>query len=133
MKLREFIQTVISECLSESGTKILNKSFNLTLDDAEYIYSDWDIGILDIEEQNDLKNAIINIMKTDFSVNTDGKLLGVENFPETIRLYRLIQADSLKDINRDYLGRHWTLNKKTLYDDNFQGQIGIAFDSDEDL
>jgi len=131
--LRQFIKTTIREFLNENNTRILNKSFNLTLDDVEYIYSDWDIEMLDIEEQDDLKNAIINFMKTDFSMDNNDKLLGVENFPETIKLYRLIQVDNPNNINIDNLGIHWTLNRKTLYNDNFLGQIGISFDSKEDL
>jgi len=131
--LRQFIKTTIREFLNENNTRILNKSFNLTLDDVEYIYSDWDIEMLDIEEQDDLKNTIINFMKTDFSMDNNGKLFGVENFPETINLYRLIQVDNPNNINIDNLGIHWTLNRKTLYNDNFLGQIGISFDSKEDL
>ena len=131
--LKKFIATTIREYLNENNTKILNKSFNLTLDDVEYIYSDWDVEMLDIDEQDDLKNTIVNFMKTGFSVDSNGKLLGVENFPETIKLYRLIQVDNPNKINIDNLGIHWTLNKKTLYNDNFLGQIGISFDSDEDL
>lgn len=131
--MKQFIKTTIREFLNENNTKILNKSFNLTLDDVEYIYSDWDVDMLDTDEQDDLKNTIINYMKTDFSVDSNGKLLGVENFPETIKLYRLMQVDNPNNINIDNLGIHWTLNKKTLYNNNFLGQIGISFDSDEDL
>ena len=85
--LKKFIATTIREYLNENNTKILNKSFNLTLDDVEYIYSDWDVEMLDIDEQDDLKNTIVNFMKTGFSVDSNGKLLGVENFKETIILY----------------------------------------------
>ena len=131
--LKQFIKTTIREFLNEQSSDIINKSFNLTMSDVDYIYSDWDVEILDFEEQEDLKNTIINFIKNDFSLDNNGKLIGIENFPEKIKLYRLIQVDNPNNIKKDNLGIHWTLNKKTLYNDNFLGQIGISFDTEEDL
>jgi len=83
--LKQFIKTTIREFLNEQSSDIINKSFNLTMSDVDYIYSDWDVEILDFEEQEDLKNTIINFIKNDFSLDNNGKLIGIENFPEKIK------------------------------------------------
>ncbi len=116
----------------ELNSLIVNKSFNLTLEDLNYIFSTWDSSICD-EDEKDLFNYISKFLKTDFSFDQQGNLLGIENFPEQITLYRLIRVENPEKINKSIFGIHWTLHKKNLYNDNFIGGIGLTFDNTDEL
>ena len=128
MKSKQYIRKLIRE---ELNKPIVNKSFSLTMDDVEYIFEDWDLELLDEEERQRLKGHIIRFLQTNFSLDEKGMLKGIENFPEKITLYRLIFANHYDKINTDNLGIHWTINKNTIYDDKFWGQIGFTFDESD--
>jgi len=126
-------ETVLHKLIKEElNNLIINKSFNLTVEDLNYICSTWDASICD-EDEKDLFNYISKFLKTDFSFDQQGNLLGIENFPEQITLYRLIRVENPKKINKSIFGIHWTLHKKNLYNDNFIGGIGLTFDNTDEL
>ena len=109
-------------------TKPINKSFGLTKSDLDDIMNDWEDVLETNKEWNDLKKSILKLMKTDFSLDKNGKLLGMENFPDIIRLYRIVESEEKSKINTENLGRCWTTKIETLYDKNFQFNISLIGD-----
>ena len=52
-----------------------------------------------------MKDITISLLKTSFSFDNDGVLIGIENFPNNIKLYRIIDNEI---INEKCLGKYWT-------------------------
>jgi hypothetical protein len=55
-----------------------------------------------------MKDITISLLKTSFSFDNDGVLIGIENFPNNIKLYRIIDNEI---INEKCLGKYWTYSK----------------------
>lgn len=62
---------------------------------------------------------IDEFIKTPF----DDSFRGISNFPESIKLYRLVFLND--DLNEDFLGFSWTIDKENLYNLDFLESIGI--------
>lgn len=112
------------------NNNILNRSFGLTIKDVNEL-----MNFLKVEYSklppNHLKEYIeemrdysISILKTDFSFNEDGEILGIENFPEQIKLYRIIDSD---EIDEKCLGKYWTYSLDMIRDNNFQNSVGFDY------
>jgi len=62
---------------------------------------------------------IDKFIKTPF----DDSFIGISNLPESIKLYRLVFVE--ENLDEDFLGFSWTINKENLYSLNFLESIGI--------
>lgn len=113
--------------------KPINKSFHLTMNDVDEILDEWEDIDLTTTERKKLKNQILSIFKNNFYLDDSGLLLGIENFPDTIKLYRLIEAQNESDIDTKNFGCHWTSNRELLYNDNFQFSIALMAESNDNL
>jgi len=111
--------------LFEQHTNILNHSFGITISDVDefmdYLKS----------ESNPTENyltwyreELVSILTTDYHINDDGDLDGIENFPDTITLYRIIDKE-YDLIDQDCLGVSWTYSKEWLYNEEFQNSVGF--------
>ena len=89
---------------------ILNFSFNITINDVDQLIDDLRYEYKNVSPNelnnylNERKEIAINILKTDFSFDEDGILIGIENFPNTITLYRIID-NYFDKIDKNKLGR----------------------------
>jgi len=50
----------------------------------------------------------------------------IDNLPEYVNLYRILQVNKKSDIDRKNLGRHFILDKKLFYDEGFLNSIGFS-------
>lgn len=126
------IKTSIYSFLNENKN-ILNKSFNITNNDLEDILSVIrdNYSNLSTEYLNkyiaDLKELTVKRLTTRFSFNENGLLLGLENFPKKIKLYRIVDSS---EIDQKCLGRYWTYSKELIKNKDFHNTVG--FDKDKD-
>lgn len=89
----------------------------------DYIIHEWNLNRK--EEVNYYKDFIHDMVTTSYSKNEHGVIIGIENFPPTIELYRIIELDDIDDFNRDRLGRSWCYDKDWLYDPSFHSSVGF--------
>jgi hypothetical protein len=66
-------------------------------------------------------------------INTkfDDNFLGIDNFPESISLYRLVYVEDVIDDN--FLGFSWTFDENNLYKLSFLESIGLLDDLEIDV
>jgi hypothetical protein len=107
---------------------ILNRSFNLTtidlnnlLDGLRDEYKNLPTNVLE-DYLSERKGIALSILKTDFSFDADGVLIGIENFPQQIKLYRIIDNDI---VNEECLGRYWTYCRNHINSNEFQSNVGF--------
>jgi len=137
-KIRKIIKEVVGSIFEEKPSQkniLLNKSFNFTQKDLNLLLFKMKekSAINNAEIFNIEKDEAIRLLKTNFSIDKNGKVLGYENFPEEISLFRLVRIDNKKNIDKNYFGTHWTTTKEILYDTNFLDSIDIVFYSTEEL
>lgn len=111
--------------------EILNHSFNINMKDFDdlidylrYEYKNLPEDVLN-SYLDGRKTLLYNILKTNFSFDKDGVLVGIENFPEKIKLYRIVELENDDKINTECLGRYWCYDKKHLKSEEFQNSVGF--------
>lgn len=111
-----------------SQTEVLNKSFGYTMNDIddlidglEYEYKHLPSVVL-IEYLSEIKEIALSLITTSFSFDDDGVMVGIENFPNTITLYRIVDNDT---VNETCLGSYWTYSKEWIKSDEFQNNVGF--------
>jgi len=106
---------------------ILNKSFNITQNDIDelldYIIHEWNLNSK--EEIKYYKDFIHDMVTTTYSKDEQGVIRGIENFPNEIELYRIIELDNIEDFNPYKLGRYWCYDKNWLYNPSFHSSVGF--------
>ena len=137
-KIRKIIKEAVSSIFEDKPIQkniLLNKSFNFTQKDLNLLLFKMKekSGINNAEIFNNDKIEAIRLLKTNFSIDESGKVLGYENFPEEIPLFRIVRIDDKKNIDKNYFGTHWTTTKEILYDTEFLESIDIVFYSTEEL
>lgn len=132
-EIRQMIDKVknFKEFLNENTNNILNKSFNLTTTDVNELldglrdeYYNLPKNVLD-EYIDERKQIILSLLKTNFSFDNDGVLIGIENFPEKIKLYRIIDNE---EVDEKCLGRYWTYSRDYIKTHEFQSNVGFEKD-----
>ena len=115
----------------DRNTIIVNKSFKITqnrIDNLlDYIISEWRLN-----RQEDIdyyKNKIQDMVTKLYSKDKDGVIIGIENFPKEIELYRIID-EKLENIKQDELGRYWCYDKNWIKNEEFHDSVG--FDKNKD-
>lgn len=112
--------------------RVINKSFNLTskaIDDiVDYYLSERDYSA-NLQWQLDTierirKSAYVFLTKN-YGIDNEGLITGFENFPNNIRLYRLIELDNIEDFESDKLGRFWTYDKNVFNSNEFLNSVGF--------
>jgi uncharacterized protein YxjI len=92
--IRKMIYKVknFGQFLNENTNNILNKSFNLTTTDVNELldglrdeYYNLPKNVLD-EYIDERKKITLSLLKTNFSFDNNGVLIGIKNFPEKIKL-----------------------------------------------
>jgi hypothetical protein len=127
---REMINKVknFKEFVNENINTILNKSFNLTTKNVEDLINALKQDYKTIQEPslseylNEMKDITISLLKTSFSFDNDGVLIGIENFPNNIKLYRIIDNEI---INEKCLGKYWTYSKDWIKSEEFHINVGF--------
>jgi len=129
--LRKLIREIL-----ENNNPIHNYSFGLTEDDVDYfVYKMWG-EYLDEEEEKEFKEAVRDFMSRNFGFDlNDGTLRGLENFPDTIELYRIISLEEgdIKNLDEADLGSHWTWDNELLYKPWFHSSIGLTYENEDEL
>jgi len=117
----------------EVKPKVLNRAFNLTDVDVQELID----GLKD-EYKNKLSKSALDeylegrekiakdILKAAYTFDKDGVLIGIENFPDKITLYRIVDNGEVKT---DCLGKYWTYSKNHTKSEDFQNSVG--FNKDE--
>lgn len=113
----------------EVKPKKLNMAFSITDIDVEEL-----IDFLKDEYKNKLpklaldeylekqEKEAIRILKNPFSFDNNGVLNGIENFPDKITLYRIVDNETVKT---DCLGKYWTYDRKWVKSEEFQNSVGF--------
>ncbi|MCK9416073.1 hypothetical protein M0Q97_05370 [Candidatus Dojkabacteria bacterium] len=68
-----------------------------------------------------LKKRAISIITTPFSFD-DGILIGIENFPNIITLYRIVDNET---VNEECLGDCWTYSRDWIKSNDFHDSVGF--------
>ena len=107
----------------------VNSSFSATQKNIDYLieglrdeYKNLGDGLEDYLSER--RKIALQLLTTDYSFDSDGVLIGIESFPETITLYRIIDNE-YANIKQECLGRFWTYSKEWVMSDEFQGNVGF--------
>jgi hypothetical protein len=128
--IRQMIDRVknFKQFINENSNRVLNKSFNLTTIDVDNLldglrdeYKNLPQSTLD-EYIDERREITLSLLKTNFSFDNDGVLIGIENFPKSIKLYRIIDNDV---IDEKCLGRYWTYSRDYIKTSEFQNNVGF--------
>jgi len=72
---------------------------------------------------SEIKNRVKRFCRTNFPK-------GLKNIPTPLKLYRLLNVENEKDINRGNLGNHFVGNKRMFYDEEFLESASILHGND---
>lgn len=72
----------------------------------------------------DIRDRVIEFLNTDFPY-------GLQNIPEPLILYRLLNVKSQKDIKKDKLGKHYVGDKEMFDDEDFLDSASILNGNDK--
>jgi hypothetical protein len=112
----------------DQRSEILNNSFNFTMKDFDelinYLKDEYNKNSDNYDYIISRKNILMNLLKTNYSFDNTGLLIGIENFPNQIKLYRIID-NFLENIDTKCLGRCWCYSKEYLKTDDFQNSVGF--------
>ena len=115
--------------------QVVNKSFNITQKDIDDLLEHIiNLNSYKISNQEDIdyyKNFIYEMVTTPFNIDKHDNITGIENFPDTIMLYRIIELDDVEDFNKNKLGRSWCYDKNWLYNPTFHSSIGFEKDKED--
>ena len=111
MELRKFIATTIREYLNENRFTTSYGVEYSSLEDWAYDYAkEHADGFNNYEEAKEYLDWFFKLIKT---------------LPNPMFLYRILQVDSKRLINKKSLGKHFTDNKDN-FDENFLSSIGFS-------
>ena len=123
---------IINFKIFENDNIIINKSFNITQNDIDelldYIVREYDKNDSWSNRKKEIdyyKNLIHDLVTTSYSKDKKNVIVGIENFPPTIELYRIIELDNIEDFNPYKLGRYWCYDKNWLYNPSFHSSVGF--------
>ena len=106
----------------------VNKSFGLDKssikDYIEYYKTKYSLNDTD-SILNEIESFLSSTYTTSFGFDENGELIGIENFPNQIWLYRIID-NSYEKINQDCLGISWTYDEEWLENEDFQNSVGFV-------
>ena len=106
----------------------VNKSFGLDKssikDYIEYYKTKYSLNDID-SILNEIESFLSSTYTTSFGFDENGELIGIENFPNQIWLYRIID-NSYEKINQDCLGISWTYDEEWLENEDFQNSVGFV-------
>lgn len=88
-----------------------SKYYKLALDYINKYYSDED-GRSPYGNYGEILNRVIDFVNTDFPY-------GLNNIPNPVILYRFLNVDSIKNINKDNLGKYYVGDKEMFNDHDF--------------
>ncbi len=104
---------------------IINKSFGISSNDVDelssFLNAEYHLSINDMY----YKNIIMNLLITDFSFDENGVMVGIENFPDTILLYRIIDLNKFEEFKENELGNCWCYDKDYIYNEYFHNSVGF--------
>ena len=117
-----------AEVFEDGGDiSMVNKSFGFSERDTEatikYFFNDFSGFDYDEATEKRKEKEIRQFLTSDFKINSDGTLNGLENFPAEIRLYRLLCVEDKIQIDMNNLGNHWTYDKVRIHTDDFLLQM----------
>lgn len=115
-----------SSLLKESASVIVNRSFGITQDDIRNIATE-NIGTYFSQtEPYIFYKKACKLLSTPFGFDNRGNITGLENFPSTITLYRIISLSIGEKPNVEVLGESWTLNKNCISASHLHKSIGLT-------
>ena len=113
--------------------KILNTSLNITEKDYEGIceayYDEYENGLTS-EDFEEYKKDVYKLITNNFGFDNKGYIVGLNNFPSKIELFRIVELNNVKDLNTNFLGMSWTYNKNILNQLEFHNSVGFGKEKD---
>lgn len=104
---------------------VINKSFKITKKDAEELLNGLVEEYSGVDVFDFYRERIYNMLTTNYQKDEDGVIIGIENFPEQIELYRIIELNHINDFNSNELGRYWCYDKEYVREHEFQQNVGF--------